>query len=374
MAVQVTPERVLVVNAGSSSLKLRMLDRRNEVLAGEDLPALHEGGDDGALEAFLATAGVLDAVGHRVVHGGPRLRHTVRVDPEVRTALDEAASLAPLHVPPALAALDLVSRHVDAPAVACFDTTFHANIPAAAATYAVPRRWSEDLGIRRYGFHGLSHAWAAERTADLLGRPMIDLRVVTCHLGSGSSLAAVDAGRSVDTTMGFTPLEGMVMGTRSGSIDPGALIWLQRHADLGVDDLEQALERESGLLGISGIAADARKVLVAAEEGHKRARLALEVWAHRVRAAIAAMASAMGGLNALTFTGGIGEGSATLRAAACQRLGFLGVDLDPERNEQASVEDTLLSRPQNPVAVVLVHAREDVVIAREVRRVLSADG
>lgn len=361
---------VLVVNAGSSSVKLRVLGAGDEIVAREDLPALDEGDAEVKLESFLRSAPDVGAVGHRVVHGGPRLRRAVRLDPQVRATLGEAADLAPLHVPPALDAIDMVSAHLAAPAVACFDTTFHADLPPAAATYAVPWRWTEDLGVRRYGFHGLSHAWAAERGAHLLGRPVTDVRLVTCHLGSGSSLAAVAGGRSVDTTMGFTPLEGVVMGTRSGSVDPGALIWLQRHG-LTVADLERALERESGLLGISGVSADPREVLDAAEEGGRRARLALEVWAHRVRGAIAAMAAAMGGLDGVVFTGGVGEGSARLRASACDRLRFLGVELEQEGNADAGAEDAVLSPPGARVSVLLVHAREDLIIAREVRRVLG---
>ena len=261
----------------------------------------------------------VEAVGHRVVHGGPRYSKSVRIDSEVVGYLATITDLAPLHLPAALAGIAAVGRVLpDVPAVACFDTAFHSSMPAAAATYAIPAEWRERYGIRRYGFHGFSHAYAARIAAQLLGRPESDLRVVTCHLGSGASLAAVWGGRSVDTTMGFTPLEGLVMATRSGSVDPGMLLWLERHAGLTEPELNDALDQRSGLLALAGTG-DMREVLKRGFAGAEDARLAFDVYIHRLRACIASMAAAMGGLDALVFTGGVGENAPEVRSAAVGR-------------------------------------------------------
>jgi acetate kinase len=298
----------------------------------------------------------------------------VRIDASVLHRLDATAELAPLHNPPALQGIRALQKLRPAlPVVACFDTAFHASLSEAAATYAVPWRWTSEWGIRRYGFHGLSHAWSSRRAAELLGRPLRDLRIVTCHLGAGASLCAVQGGVSVDTTMGFTPMEGLVMATRSGSVDPGAILWAQRKGSLGVEEVERALDRESGLLGVSGVSADMREVLEAAERGQGRARLALDVYSHRLRALVAAMAAALHGLDVLVFTGGIGEHAAPVRSAACAGLEFLGVELDEERNGAAR-PDSVISNPDSPVAVLLVAAREDLQIAREVRHLLGGTG
>ena len=254
--------------------------------------------------------------------------------------------------------------------MACFDTAFHATIPTAAATYAIPAAWSERWPLRRYGFHGLSHAYAGRRAAELLGRPAAELRLVVAHLGSGASLAAIEAGRSVETTMGFTPLEGLVMATRSGSVDPGLLLWVQRHGSLGAEEVERALDRDSGLLALSGRSGDMREVLAGIDAGDPRCRLALDVYVHRLVAAAVAMAAAMGGLDALVFTGGVGEHAPRVRALACEGLAFLGAAIDPEANERADCYG-LLSPPGAAVAAVLVAAREDLEIARQVRAVLT---
>jgi acetate kinase len=258
----------------------------------------------------------------------------------------------------------------EVPAVACVDTAFHATLPAGAATYPLPRDWRERYGIRRYGFHGLSHAYASRRAAELLGRPLGGLRTVTCHLGAGASLAAVRGGVSVDTTMGFTPLEGVVMATRSGTVDPGLLLWLLRNAGLGEMAMSDALERRSGLVGLAGTG-DMREVLRAAEAGGGDARTALDVYAHRLRAAVASMAAAMDGLDALVFTGGIGERAAPVRAEAARGLGFLGVAVDAGRN--AGVDgDADVSTAAATVRTLVVRAREDLEVARQVREVLAA--
>ena len=364
--------RVLVVNAGSSSLKLRVVGADDTLLAARDIPAA--GGRFAAREiaGALADLGEPDAVGHRIVHGGDRFIGPVALDDEVVAVLRSLTELAPLHQPKSLAALDAVREALSSvPAVACFDTAFHATLPPAAATYALPQEWRERWPLRRYGFHGLSHAYAARRAAELLSRPASELRLVICHLGAGASLAAVAAGRSVDTTMGFTPLEGLVMATRSGSVDPGLLLWVQRHGGLSVEAVESALEHESGLLGISGVSADMREVLTAGDSGDARAELALGVYLHRLRAGIAAMAASMGGVDALVFTGGVGENSARVRADACGGLDFLGVAIDDSANCDPGDGDAELSAADAPTAVLLVHAREDLEIARQTRELLA---
>jgi acetate kinase len=257
----------------------------------------------------------------------------------------------------------------DAPAVACFDTAFHAGMPAAASTYALPAEWRTRWGLRRYGFHGLSHAYAARRAAQLLGRRTEDLRVVTCHLGAGASLAAVQHGRSVDTTMGFTPLDGLVMATRSGSVDPGLILWLEEHAGTPPSELAATLEDRSGLLGLAGTG-DMREILARAAAGDPPARLALDVYLHRLRSGIAAMAASMGGLDALVFTGGVGENAPVVREQAAGSLAFLGVVVDPHRNLDGD-GDREIGAESGPVGVLVLAAREDLEIARGVRQVLS---
>jgi acetate kinase len=323
------------------------------------------------VEAFLERAGEIAGSGHRIVHGGARLRETALVNEALLREIGEESELAPLHNRHGLAALESVRRlRSELPAVACFDTAFHSTMPDAAALYAVPRDWSERFGIRRYGFHGLSHAFASRRSAELLEQPLSELRVVTCHIGAGASLAAVKGGRSVDTTMGFTPLEGLVMATRSGSIDPGALLWLVRGGRLSAAEVERTLEERSGLLGLSGSSGDMRALLEAMDAGDERAQLAIDVYLHRLRGCIAGMAAAMGGLDALVFTGGVGENSARIRARCCEPLGFLGVAVDEEANE-AAAGDSDLTAPGAEGSVLVVRAREDLEIARETRRLLE---
>jgi acetate kinase len=309
--------RILVVNAGSSSLKLRLLGERDELLASHDLEPPETGAAaTRALAKTLAGLGGVDAAGHRVVHGGTELVDAVVVDAAILARLRALTDLAPLHQPKSLAGLEAVMAALPGiPQVACFDTAFHAGMPAAAATYALPAAWRERWPLRRFGFHGLSHAYLSRRTAELLGRPPADLRIVTCHLGAGASLAAVAGGRSVDTTMGFTPLEGLVMATRSGDVDPGLLLWLQQRGGLAAAEIADALEHESGLRGLAG-SADMREVLEAAAAGSERASLAIEIYLRRLRAGIAAMAASMGGLEALVFSGGVGERAPAIRGRA----------------------------------------------------------
>jgi acetate kinase len=300
------------------------------------------------------------------VHGGERFRDAVVVDVAVEQSLRELTELAPLHQPKSLAALDAVSAALPGvPAVACFDTAFHATLPAAAATYALPAAWRERWPLRRYGFHGLSHAYASRRAAELTGAR----RIVTCHLGAGASLAAVLDGRSVETTMGFTPLEGLVMATRSGGVDPGLVLWLEERHGMSPREMSEALEHESGLKGLAG-SADMRQVLAGAEAGDEAATLACDVYLHRLRAGIAAMAAALDGLDALVFTGGVGERAPIVRRLAADGLGFLGVEVDPTSN-QAATGDAEIGRAGAPVRVLVLAAREDLEIARQVRALLG---
>jgi acetate kinase len=363
--------RVLVVNAGSSSLKLTLLDHEDSVLDARELPAPHARVNPQEIRAALdSTLGEADAVGHRIVHGGERFREAVLVDAGVREALRGLVDLAPLHQPKSLAALDAVTEALPGvPAVACFDTAFHATLPPAAATYALPARWRERWGLRRYGFHGLSHAWVARHAPRMLERDPKELRIVSCHLGAGASLCAIGAGRSLDTTMGFTPLEGLVMATRSGSLDPGMLLWLLEHEQLSASELADALEHRSGLLGLAG-SADMREILARSGAREPAARLALDVYVHRLRAGIAAMAAALGGLDALAFTGGVGERSAEIRAQAAAGLAFLGVSLDEERN-RGTHADGEIGAEGAAVRTLVLTAREDIEIALQVRDALG---
>jgi acetate kinase len=360
--------RVLVVNTGSSSLKLSLL-QEDEVVAGTTVDRW-EGDDLDPVRDFLDRVGEPDAVGHRVVHGGPRHRKSVLLDHEVVRYLDSIAELAPLHNPRAVAAIRAVGELLpDRPTVAAFDTSFHATIPDEAATYALPKDWNHTYGLRRYGFHGLSHAYAVRRGAELVGRPLDELRVVSCHLGAGASLCAVREGRSVDTTMGFTPLAGLVMQTRVGSVDPGLLLWLLEHANVDVLTLSQVLEHQSGLKGLSGSSGDLRDVQAAADRDDPDARLALDVYVHRLVREIGAMVSSAHGLDLLVFTGGMGEHSPELRGAAAARLAHLGVAVDEHANRATADAD--VSVADATVRTVVVTASEDAEVAREVRRILE---
>jgi acetate kinase len=361
--------KILVVNAGSSSLKLRVLDEADRVIASADLSTPSGEAAAGTLTAWVGENGPVDAVGHRVVHGGSVYTGPVVIDREVVEQLRALTDLAPLHQPRSLAGIDAVAQVLpDLPTVACFDTAFHAGLPAAAATYAIPAAWRERWELRRYGFHGLSHGYASRRAAELTGRPAEGLRIVTCHLGSGASLAAVVDGRSVDTTMGFTPLEGLVMATRSGSVDPGLILWLEEHAGLAPADLARTLEHGSGLLALAGTA-DMGEVLARAEEGDEKAGAALDVYLHSLRGGVSSMAAAAGGLDVLVFTGGVGENAPEIRRRSADGLSFLGVGVDPERNTAHGDRD--VSAAGAGVTTLVIEAREDLEIARQVRAALG---
>jgi acetate kinase len=318
----------------------------------------------------LPDRSALAAVGHRVVHGG-KFTASARITSEIRSRIAALAELAPLHNPPGLEALAAAEAELpDVPHVVVFDTAFHATLPPEAYTYPVPESWTREWGIRRYGFHGLSHAYCSRRAAELLRRPVEDLRLVTCHLGHGCSAAAVRGGRCVETTMGFTPLEGLMMATRSGSIDPGLLIHVQKQRGLSVDQVERALNHESGLLGVSQISADMRHVLTAAREGHDQARLALGVYTHRVRQAIGALAVTMGGIDALVFTAGVGEHAAEVREAVCSGLECLGLELDAQANSSCQPDADIASHTSRG-RILVIATREDLTMLREVIEVIG---
>jgi len=339
---------ILVVNAGSTSLKLSIVAEDGTT---EPVPSLD-----------AVAAADLQAVAHRVVHGGPHFTEPVVIDDSVRQAIHDLETLAPLHNAPALRGIaEATSSHPHVPHVAVFDTAFHATIPPEASTYAIPCAWREEWGIRRYGFHGLSVQWAAERV------PVS--RLVVCHLGGGCSVTAVRDGRSVDTTMGFTPLEGVPMSTRSGSIDPGALLYLLRESEFDAESLDHALNFDSGLTGLAG-SGDMSEIDERANNGDPEATLALEVFSYRVASAVAAMAVAAGGLDALVFTAGIGERSALTRARVCERLDFLGVRLDSDANRAAEPDAEVASRGAT-VRIVVLEAREDLIAARAARVAIS---
>ena len=362
---------ILVVNAGSSSVKLRLVDDADDVVATRDLPHLMGSDLVHALGAFLDQSPTIDAVGHRVVHGGPDFTEPMILGEGSDAVLEALADLAPLHNPASLAGIHAIrSLRPDLSQVACFDTSFHTRMPARASTYAVPQRWREEWGIRRFGFHGLSHDWASRRAADILGTPREQLRLVTAHLGAGASLAAVAFGRSVDTTMGFTPIEGLVMATRSGSIDPGALLWVQRHGGLSAEQVEMSLEHGSGLRGLSGETGDLQRVIALADAGNGAAKLAYDVYVYRIQTHVGAMSAAMNGIDGLVFTGGAGEASVRLRFDVCTGLTFLGLRLDESHNQAMEGDGSVSTIGQSP-AVLVVHAREDLEIVQSVRRLIG---
>jgi acetate kinase len=377
---------VLVLNAGSSSLKAALYELNTpgdegsrpprplwekEQKVDESVAGLVESLWSGD-KPVIAGPEAIDVVGHRVVHGGATLVDSVRVSPTVRKEIERAAEQAPEHNARALQVLDDVALLVGpaVPQVAVFDTAFHVTLPAAAFTYAGPSEWTA-RGIRRFGFHGISHRYAAHRAARLLDRDVGALRVVTCHLGGGCSLAAVHDGRSVETTMGYTPLDGIPMGRRSGAIDPGILIHLLRHEGHTADSLDRLLNHESGLAGLSGTSGDMREILAAIDARDERARTAFDVYVHHIRQSIAAMAASMNGVDAIVFTGGVGEHAPRVRAAVCEGLAFLGVELDHTANDRVG-EDAVCSPSHAKVAVLVVRAEENWVVAQDCVRVIGA--
>jgi acetate kinase len=396
-----TKMKVLVCNAGSSSLKFSLFEAEGELL-------LAEGGIDWTTKptrlvfrrtghqeireelklekhadavarilddlragpsAPLRVLGDLQAVGHRVVHGGERYTAAVRITPEVKRVIGELAELAPLHNPASLDGITAVEQVLpNVPQVAAFDTAFHATLSESARTYPVPQKWTRDWGMRRYGFHGLSHSYCAGRAAEMIGRR--DLRLIIAHLGNGASVSAVCNGICVDTSMGFTPLEGLMMGTRSGTVDPGMLVYLLRRKGLDVNQLDHALNYESGLLGLSGFSSDMREVLSELPD-NPDARLAVEVYVHRIRQTVGAMAATLGGVDALVFTAGVGEHAAAIRQRVCENLNYLGLELDRTANETCQ-PDADVAMPASAARILVIATREDLTIMRETRQLVGS--
>jgi acetate kinase len=358
------PELVIRTSTGTTRREQASLADRRARLEGM-LETLWNG------EArVLAGRNQIDVVGHRVVHGGPQLTEPTQVTAEVKSTIASAASFAPLHSRSELEGMSIVEELLGGvPQVAVFDTGFHATLPRPAAQYPGPYQWFDE-GIRRYGFHGINHQYCCQRAAQLLARPVESLRTVSCHLGSGCSLAAIRGGVSVDTTMGFTPLEGLMMGTRSGSIDPGILTYFVRERSAGGEDLDWTLNRRSGLLGISGVSADMREIETAMSQGNERAQLAFDMFVHRLRAGIAAMASVLSGIDVLVFTAGIGENSSQVRLAACTNLNFIGVKIDAGKNSK-SEPDTEISAADSQVRILVIRAQEDWAIAQACVRIME---
>ncbi|MEH2157960.1 acetate kinase [Nostoc sp.] len=405
--------KILVLNAGSSSQKSCLYEIADEALPTQALEPLWEGKinwtqDRGVaeIEVKTATGGTLqksisgdspqahltymlntlshgatkvidrlseiDVVGHRIVHGGQDYRDSVVITEDVKKAIAHLSNLAPEHNPAAVEGIEAIENILkDATQVAVFDTGFHATLSDAAAIYPGPYQWVEQ-GIRRYGFHGISHQYCSQRAAQILGRNVASERLIICHLGNGCSLAAIKNGRSIDTTMGFTPVEGLMMGSRSGSVDPGILIYLLRYCNYSVERLDEVLNKASGLKGISGVSSDMREVREAIAQGNSRAQLAWDIYVHRLRSAIGAMLTSLGGLDALVFTAGVGEHSPQIRQAACEAFGFIGLKIDLEKNQQQPVDEDIAT-PDSAVRVLVIHTQEDWAIAGQCWQLLKCN-
>ncbi len=362
---------ILVANVGSSSVKLSVIDTADRTVVDLDVPLNDPSVLDGSLRSLLNGVEPIGAVGHRAVHAGPLTRGAVHATADVEQLLLEWATIDPLHNPGAVQVIRAVRRLSPQLAqVVCLDTAFHSTLGDAAATYAVPWRWTSEWGVRKLGFHGLSYAWATGQIGGLLGLSEPPPKLIVAHLGSGASLAAVDRGKCVDTTMGFSPLDGLVMSSRPGTVDPGILLWVAQRKGLSSDAISQALNHESGLLGIAGISGDLRQVLKSADAGNVRAQLAYDVYQHRLRSCIGSMAASLGGVDCLIFTGGIGEHQPRVRADACIGLRFLGLDLDAATN-MTCTDTAVISPSTAPTVVAVVTSREDIQVARETRRLLA---
>ena len=394
---------ILVLNCGSSSLKYQLINSDTEaVLAkglceriGIDGKLKHEpaGGEKYVSDAPLAdhTAAVqavidalldkdhgviesvdeIHAVGHRVVHGGEKFASSVLITDEVKQALEDCTELAPLHNPANLIGIAACEKLMPGvPQVGVFDTAFHQTMPEKAYLYAIPYKYYEKYKIRKYGFHGTSHKFVSKECAAMMGKAPEDLRIVTCHLGNGGSLCAVKNGVSVDTSMGFTPLDGIAMGTRSGSIDPAAVLFLMRKENLSIDEMDKVLNKESGVLGVSGVSSDFRDIEEAAAQGNERAALALDTFAYRVAKTIGEYTSAMNGVDAIVFTAGLGENSGSMRAKICEYLGYLGIELDEEKNSKRG-EAMQISKEGSKVKVFVIPTNEELMIARDTKEIVE---
>ncbi|MCZ2079696.1 MAG: acetate kinase [Bryobacteraceae bacterium] len=404
--------RILVLNGGSSTIKASLYDVEGSTMscaARRPIWRVHAGwgnsnapariraegpGGTEEMELRISTAGevagpvletllkgkaqVLHAwqeistVGHRIVHGGNRLRESAFISEEVKSGITEAAEFAPEHNWFQLETIHTAERLLGPgiPQFAVFDTAFHASLPERAFVYGGPYEWL-GRGIRRYGFHGISHQYVSGRSAEILGRDVAELKLVSCHLGNGCSLAAIDGGKSIDTTMGFTPLDGLIMGTRAGSVDPGILIYLMQRGGYTADQLNRTLNKESGLKGLSGISGDMREIMAAVEAGNRRAGLAFDAYTHRLCREIGGMVASLQGMDVLAFTAGVGENSAPLREAVCERLRYLGVEIDGARNGDSPIDQDIAT-PQSRVRVLVIRTDEEWQIARECIRLLPS--
>ncbi|MDJ0581202.1 acetate kinase [Crocosphaera sp.] len=314
----------------------------------------------------------INIVGHRVVHGGTKYSKATKITPEVKAKIAELIPLAPNHNPAHIQGIEAIEKVLEnVPQVAVFDTAFHQTIPLENAAYPIPFEWVEK-GIRRYGFHGISHQYCANRAAEILNKPLSSLKLINCHLGNGCSLTAIKDGKSLDTTMGFTPLEGLMMGTRSGSIDPAILLYLMRKYALTPEDLNTLLNKESGLKGVSGISADLRAILQGMEENNFRAQLAFDMYIHRLRSQIGAMLAVLGGLDALIFTAGVGENAALVREKACEAFEFLGLKLDKNKNESFPIDQDIATEDSS-ISILVIHTEEDWAIAQQCWHLLTGN-
>ena len=389
--------RILTCNAGSSSLKCSLFEKEGEKrlaearaewsgsateysFAAPDSEITEDGvswsGIGSALERVLSDLreqGILEisAVAHRVVHGGNLFIEPVVITDEVADTMRELGSLAPLHNPGCLKGIEVARRHLNhCRHVAVFDTAFHVTLPPEAYIYPLPFEWTEKWKLRRFGFHGLSHSYCAAKSAELLDRPLEDLNLIIAHLGHGASLAAIREGRSADTTMGFTPLEGLMMATRSGTVDPGLLLHLARERGVALGDLNRILNEESGLLGVSGVSSDMREVRRAAKSGNSRARLALSIYVHRLRQGIAAMAATLGRVDALVFTGGVGERDEAIREESCRTLSCLGLELDSALNHRAEA-DAFISKASSSARILVIATDEELMLSRAAKETVG---
>jgi acetate kinase len=369
---------VFVLNCGSSSIKYQLIDVDDEaVLASGTVERIGEPGEVAhhreGVERILAEVdrSAIDAVGHRVVQGGDRFEGPTRIDDGVERAIEELSTLAPLHNPANLTGIRAAAAALPGvPQVAVFDTAFHHTLPPEAYTYAIPADVASRYGIRRYGFHGTSHKYVSERAAEFLDRPLDGMRTIVLHLGNGASAAAVHGGRSIDTSMGMTPLQGLVMGTRSGDVDPAAMLYLQKAAGLTPDEVDTMLNKRSGLLGLTGTG-DMRDVQKAASEGDEVAERALSVYRHRIRHYVGAYAAQLGGIDAIVFTGGVGENNSLLRRRVLRGLEFMGVHVDADRNEVPTKAARRISPDDSPVAVLVIPTNEELEIARQTASIVG---
>ena len=397
--------KILVINAGSSSLKYQLIDMETEEVMAKGLcerigigghlkhtpltgnkPVFNEDVDmpthseaiaavidklTSAEYGVVASMKEIDAVGHRVVHGGEKFASSVLITDEVMAAIEECIPFAPLHNPANITGIMACNEVMgDVPMVAVFDTAFHQTMPGKAFTYAVPYDYYKNDGIRRYGFHGTSHRYVSKRCAEMMGKPIEELKIISCHMGNGSSICAIDGGKSVDTSMGFTPLVGLPMGTRCGDLDAGVIQFIMNKYGMNIDEMLSVLNKKSGVLGVSGVSSDFRDLDAAAAEGNERAALALDMFHYWVAKVAGSYAAAMNGVDAIIFTAGVGENSKASRAAICEYFGYLGVTLDAEANSKRG-EDIMISTPDSKVKVFVIPTNEELVIARDTRDIIG---